>query len=82
MEEQQNQQPHGLPSDYGAWGEPPKFILKPVKFFRTALSRQVAEAVRIRRRGGAGAILNSKSENNRCQIPRLRIEEEEDDKQY
>ena len=34
-------------------GEPQKFILEPVKFFRIVLGRQVAEAVRIRRRGGA-----------------------------
>ena len=46
---------------------------------RTALSRQVREAVRIRRRGGAGHILNSKSEFNRCHIPRLVVEEEEED---
>ena len=53
--------------------------MKPVKFFKTALSRQVAEAARILRRGGAGAILNSKNEFNRCQIPRLKVEEEEDE---
>ena len=56
-------------------GEPPQFILKPVKWFRSALSRQLAEAVRIRRRGGEGAILNSRSEYNRCQISRLRLGE-------
>ena len=37
----------------------------------------MAEAVRIRRRGGEGAILNSKAEFNRCHIPRLQLEEEE-----
>ena len=56
-------------------GEPPQFILKPVKWFRSALSRQLAEAVRIRRRGGEGAILNSRSEYNRCHISRLRLGE-------
>ena len=40
---------------------------------RTALARQVSEAVRIGRRGGAGAVLNSKAEYNRCHIPRLRM---------
>ena len=35
----------------------------------------MGEAVRIGRRGGAGNILNSKSEYNRCRIPRLIIEE-------
>ena len=60
-------------------GEPPSFILRPVKFYKSALTRQVAEAVRIRRRGGEGAILNSKSEYNRCTIPRLQLGEEEDE---
>ena len=48
---------------------------------RTALNRQVREAVRIRRRGGAeGGVLNSKSEFNRSHIPRLMLEVEEKDK--
>ena len=58
-------------------GAPPIFHLRAVSYHRTALSRQVAEAVRIRRRGGAGAILNSKGEYNRCHVPRLRLEDEE-----
>ena len=58
-------------------GEQPEFAMKVVRNFRTALARQVAEAVRIRRRGGEGAILNSRGEFNRSHIPRLRIEEEE-----
>merc|ERR1711888_417561 len=33
-------------------GEEPDFIIKPVRFYKTALSRQIGEAVRIRRRGG------------------------------
>ena len=56
-------------------GEPPKFILKPVRYYKSALSRQIAEAVRIRRRGGEGAILNGKGEFNRCHISRLRLGE-------
>ena len=56
-------------------GEQVPFILKPVSFHRTALSRQIAEAVRIRRRGGEGAILNSKGEFSRCHISRLQLEE-------
>ena len=40
-------------------------------YYRTALSRQVGEAVRIRRRGEA--ILNSRSEFNRCLITRLSL---------
>ena len=65
-------------------GEEPRFIMRTVKYYRTALSRQIGEAVRIARRGGAGAILNSKSEFDRCHIPRLvleEIDEEESKKQ-
>ena len=57
-------------------GEDPEFIFKVVSHHRTALNRQVREAIRIGRRGGAGRILNSKSEFNRCHIPRLVVEEE------
>ena len=65
---------HGL-------GEEPDFIIKPVRFYKTALSRQIGEAVRIRRRGGAGAILNSKSEFSRCKIPRLVLEDVDDEEE-
>ena len=58
-------------------GVPPSFHFKLISSHRSALSRQVREAVRIRRRGGAGAILNSKGEFNRCHIPRLVVEEED-----
>ena len=59
-------------------GEPnPNFQMKVRGFFRTALSRQVAEAVYIRRRGGEGAILNSKGEFSRSYIPRLQVPEED-----
>ena len=51
--------------------------MRVVEFHRTPLSRQTAEAVRIMKRGGAGAVLNSKSEYNRCYIPRLRMVEED-----
>ena len=47
---------------------------------RTALERQTREAVRIRRRGGEGSILNSKAEFNRCYIPRLKLEEQDIEK--
>ena len=60
-------------------GEPPKFVFKMVSSHKTALSRQVKEAVRIRRRGGATSILNSRAEFNRCHIPRLVVEEEDDE---
>ena len=60
-------------------GNPPNFLFKIVSKHRTALGRQVKEAVRIRRRGGEMNILNSKSEHNRCHIPRLVIEEEDEE---
>ena len=53
----------------------PEFIMKVVKSYRSALSRQIGEAVRIRRRGGDGRILNSKAEYSRCRIPRLVVED-------
>ena len=59
-------------------GEPAKITLRLVGSHQSALSRQVSEAVRIRRRGGLGSILNSKSEYNRCHITRLRVEEDEE----
>ena len=54
--------------------------MRVVSQHRTALARQVSEAVRIGRRGGAGAVLNSKAEFNRCHIPYLRLEDEEERK--
>ena len=56
----------------------PLFYMKVVGFYRSALSRQTAEAVRIRRRGGEGAVLNSKAEFNRCYLPRLRLADEKE----
>ena len=49
--------------------------MKVVRYHRTALSRQVGEAIRIHRRG---LVLNSKSEYNRCKITRLSLEQGED----
>ena len=46
------------------------FQFKILSFFSSPLERQVGEAVRILRTG-AEQILNSKSENNRCKIPRI-----------
>ena len=43
-------------------GEPAEFKMMVVGNHRSALGRQIAEAVRIRRRGGVGCILNLKSE--------------------
>ena len=50
--------------------EKPDFVMRAVSYHKSALTRQVGEAVRIGRRGGAGQILNSKSEYERCRIPR------------
>ena len=60
--------------EHHAPGEQVKWFMRPVSYHRTALRRQIAEAVRIRRRGGEGAVLNSKSEYERCSIPRLTVE--------
>ena len=57
-------------------GATPEFIIRVVGRAKTALERQTREAVRIRRRGGEGAILNSKAEFNRCFIPRLQLQEQ------
>ena len=54
-------------------------LMRAVSYHRSALTRQVGEAVRIGRRGGAGQILNSKSEYDRCHIPRLVVEEIEEE---
>ena len=59
----------------------PDFVMRVVRFYKTALSRQIGEAIRIQKRGGEGAILNSKAEFNRCQIPRLVVEEVDTEEQ-
>ena len=51
-------------------GEEPEFIVRAVSFHKTALDRQVSEAVRIKRRGGEGRVLNSKAEFNRSLHPK------------
>ena len=55
----------------------PNFEMKVVQHHRSVLSRQVGEAIRIRRR--MGTTLNSKSEYNRCKIGRLSLETMEQD---
>ena len=55
----------------------PKFVMKAVSYHKSSLNRQIKEAVRIRRRGGEGSILNSKCEFNRCHIPRLILDPED-----
>ena len=55
--------------------EPPTFRIKVVQSFQDALSRQIGEAVRIDMR--SENVLNSKSEYNRCRLPRLTINQED-----
>ena len=59
-------------------GEQPDFVMRVVSHPKSALERQLGEAVRIRRRGGEGAILNPRAEFNRCHVPRLRVEKREE----
>ena len=66
---------HFLNEHRGA--EEPKFMVRAVKLFKSALTRQLGDAIRIRRRGGQGCIINSKSEFDRCRIPKLTIDEKE-----
>ena len=51
---------HFLNEHKGA--EEPKFMVETVRFYKFALTRQLGEAGRIRRRHGQSCILNSKSE--------------------
>ena len=60
---------------HGGRGEP-AFHMRLVKTFRSALTRQVSEAVRIKK-WGVDVVLNSKSEFNRCILGRLTLGEEE-----
>ena len=50
--------------------------MKVIKFHRSALSRQVGEAIKIQRRGGE-LTLNSRTEYNRCKITRLSLEQKD-----
>ena len=52
--------------------EQPTFNFKAVQYFTDPMTRQLAEAVRIDLRGEG--ILNSKSEYNRCRVPRLKVD--------
>ena len=67
--------------DIAHGGEEAKFTMRVIGSYRSALGRQVSEAIRIRRRGGLGSILNSKSEYNRCHISRLRVEDEKEEEE-
>ena len=60
--------------------ERPSFKMVTVKFFRSAFIRQLAEAVRLRRRTQQPntIIMNSRGEYSRCRLPRLIIESDPD----
>ena len=47
------------------------FRMKAVKFHRSAFERQIHESVRIQSSRGIHDLMNSKSEYNRCALPRL-----------
>ena len=51
---------------------PPTFKFKLIASFSGPLTRQLSEAVRIEKHGEH--VLNSKSEFNRCRVPRLEID--------
>ena len=65
---------------HGGEGDP-LFHLRPAVFHRSALNRQITEAVKIGRLGGEESLLNSRGEYNRSHIVRLTLGEErkEDD---
>ena len=48
-----------------------RFEVKIVEKYRTALTRQVGEAIHIR--GARGALLNDRDEYNRCELPKLSV---------
>ena len=57
----------------------PEFKFKVVRSFKSALDRQVAEAIRIEMRGN---ILNRKGEFNRCSLTRLGVDQKWEDERY
>ena len=56
-------------SQHGGAKTTPHLIVNAVKYYKTASTRQIGEAVQIRRRNERGSILNSKAEYDRCHIP-------------
>ena len=54
----------------------PDFKFRVKQTFKSAVVRQVSEAVMIRRKGGA--VINSKGVYNRCTLPRLTVENPEE----
>ena len=73
MKEDSHRMKHWV-MDHPDLPDPPRFKMKIISSYRDPLTRQVSEAVRIEMRGGN--TLNSKTEYNRCRIPRLVIDQE------
>ena len=71
LKEESHQVKHWL-LDLRDLQEPPPFKFRLIGSFKDPMSRQLSEAVRIELRGSS--ILNSKSEFNRCRVPRLRVD--------
>ena len=69
--EESHQVKHWL-LDHPELREPPKFKFKIISSFQDPLTRQLAESVRIERRGARN--LNSKSEYSRCRVPHIRVD--------
>ena len=59
-------------------GRQTRFSFQVLKFFKSALERQVGEAVRIMKTG-AKRILNSRGEFNRCSLPIITTKEESEE---
>ena len=57
----------------------PEFKMKVVKYFKSALDRQVAEAIRIKMRGN---VLNRRGEFNRCSLTRLGVDYKWEDERW
>ena len=55
----------------------PQFKFKLVRSFKSALDRQIAEAIRIEMRG---AVLNRRGEYNRCSVTRLGVDRKWEEK--
>jgi hypothetical protein len=72
-EEDSHQMKHWV-LDHPELDAPPRFKFQIISSFSDPLTRQISEAVRIEQRGEM--ILNSKSEFNRCRVPRLKIDME------
>ena len=77
MKEESHMVQHSMESHSGESNHAFKFRV--VKSFRSALDRQIAEAIRIEMRG---SILNRRGEYNRCSLTRLGVDREWEDERW